>query len=252
MRYERNYLSQVILRIDFASLPALKTSARPALSNRIEALFPKLSLKPMAQISFNLGPGGAAMNQESLGMSYEHRRGDGATPVVTLTHDSLTFECSKEYSHFAQFRADADRIVGDFADLHPDAIVNRIGLRYINEIGIPEGNALQWDGLINAALVASTLAAIPVGMRVARSLHQLQTFTDDSTTVLMHYGLANPDYPNEVVRRQFVIDIDASRTGPFGVGQVVQSAQALNAHCESIFESSIADGLRNLMGVIDE
>src|SRR5262249_8170703 len=126
----------------------------------------------------------------------------------------------------------------------------RIALRYINEVTFAQGAALDWATYFKPALITSVTAGLPQGMRVAKSMHQFQVFNDDAT-VLVHYGLNNPDFPNELVRRQFVLDIDAFKTGPIALAEILGCVNALNAVCEATFEGCIDQGLRQQMGVIN-
>lgn len=251
MRYKKNYLTAVVLRVDFEPIAAFKSSERPELSHRIGAAFPKLIVKPMAHISFNMGSGGTSVNQEVVGFTYEHRKSDDPLPAVTLSNDFLSIDYGTSYEHFGVFADDVTHVYGAFAELHGEAVVKRIGLRYVNEITLEQGNALDWDDLIQTKLVASVKAGIPNGMKLARSMHQLQAF-DEEATILMHYGLGNPDFPGELVRRQFILDIDAFRAGPLTAAQIVAVVRSLNSACEKIFESSIEAGLRQLMEVIND
>jgi uncharacterized protein (TIGR04255 family) len=127
--------------------------------------------------------------------------------------------------------------------------VTRIGLRYVNEINLKTGQALEWDGMIADELVASAKAAVPDDMAIIRSMHQLQ-MQQGETSLLLHYGLANPDFPAPVARRQFVLDIDCWQQGTIDVRDIVLKLETLNASCEATFERSIRDDLRKLMGVI--
>lgn len=252
MRYQKNFLSTVVVRFDYKTPVAFQDSTRPRISERIGEIYPKWTSKPTANISVSIGPSGSTLNQQLVGMIHEHRKGETPFPVVQLASEFLTIEYgSGNYSHFAPLRSDIEQIIAGFREFNADLKFSRIGIRYINEIGFPTGNATDWDGLINPDLINASLAAIPVDWKIARSIHQLQTF-NDSGTLLLHYGFANPDFPNAFVRRHFVLDIDSFRADEIELHEAVECLSALNSICEETFERSIASGLREQMGIINE
>ena len=253
MHYRRNFLSQVVFRIDYDPLPALLSTERSEFSERIKARFPVVIGHPTAQISINVGPAVSGFEQRVVGVQWEHRQEGGASwPLVSLSPNALTIEYGGAgYDHFPPFRADLELAIGAWTDLYKDAPIHRVGLRYVNEISFKEGHALDWQGILNEEIIRSTLAAIPEERKLARSVHQVHTFSNECT-VLMTYGLINPDFPAEVVRRQFVIDIDCSRTGPLHGNEVMAIVDKLNATAEKTFEASIEDGLRQQMEIINE
>jgi uncharacterized protein (TIGR04255 family) len=252
MRYKSNYLSLVIFRIDFAPIPELQLTTRPALSERIGDLFPKLTAIPSLQLSVSFNPGGSEVNQQAASITYQHRKADADFPVVTLASNFLSIEYGKDaYGSFAPFKNEVVSIVALLQGLYASLSIKRLGLRYINEITAGHGNGLEWNGLINPDLITSIKAAIPKKMRLSRSMHQVQAF-DDDLGVLLHYGIFNPDYPGEIARRQFLIDIDSFKTGEIQVGEIVANLTTLNERCEQIFEESIDGGLREKMGEFHE
>lgn len=251
MHYKTNFLTSVICRIDLLEASELGGPNRPALSAAVADMYPRYSAKPNAQVSLIVGPQGPQMTQGVAGFSFEHRRGEKSMPLLVIGSNLISLEYGQgDYDHFPPFKGEIDGIISALIKNHPKAVVSRVGLRYINEIRFDAGNALDWKGLIDPNLEVSAKAGIPTGMKLAKSMHQLQVFNDD-LTMLIHYGLPNPDFPGELVRRHFVLDIDAFKTGPFSVPEAPQCVATLNAACEAAFESYIAGDLRDKMGVIN-
>lgn len=159
---------------------------------------------------------------------------------------------ARAISMISPFYAEIETIFGAFNQLYQTPIVNRIGLRYINEITLPDGNPLDWDTLINEKLIASVKACFDDhDMAMVRSLHQVQILENDAT-MLFHYGLYNPDYPAVLTRRQFILDIDSFKIGTIPGNEVLSTFKQLNEICEKMFEESIEDGLRQRMEVIND
>jgi|GEM_PF-4971064 len=252
MHYQTNFLTNVVFRLDFETVPDLQRPERPALSRAIEAWFPFLTVTPGSQISINVGPQGTEFRQGKAAPVYEHRRVEGGNPKVTLAPDFLAIEYEAGFvSYRDAMRTEIAQVSGALGNAYPGMRINRVGLRYINQITRPDGLATDWANLIEPSLVAAVAAGLPAGMRIARSMRQSHVFDDVATLVLTH-GWVNPDFPGELVRRHFVIDIDAFRQSPLDVVEIVPTTDAFNNRCEALFEASIAPGLREIMGVVDE
>jgi uncharacterized protein (TIGR04255 family) len=245
MNYATNHLEQVILRVDFEPIAALITQARPELSNRLAATHPTFAMIPVTQLNFQFGAV-AGMNQQVIANNFQHRSEDGSSTIV-FSHNFFSLEYVR-YLNGTQLLGDLATFVEHLTQLHGNAAVTRVGLRYVNNIKLENGAAQDWDTLIAQPLIDSVKASLEPGVRVARSIHQAETFNDD-VRLIFHYGFLNPDYPAEMVRREFLLDLDAVHVGQTQLANVHQCCAQLNAACEAKFEASIADGLRQLMGV---
>jgi uncharacterized protein (TIGR04255 family) len=71
----------------------------------------------------------------------------------------------------------------------------------------------------------------------------------DDISVILNYGINNPDYPNPVARRQFILDLDCYVSGVIESGEAEQRIKDVNALAEDVFEHSIEQGLREKMGI---
>ena len=241
------------MRLDFDALEPLRqnvqVSVRPEFSNRIAAIYPIAVGQPTATLSVNIGPMGSGINQQVTGVQWHHRKVEDGTCVVALAPEFLAIEYGRgDFDHFPPFRAEVQAIMAVLQEIYHIPIFNRIGLRYIDEISIPEGNPLDWAGLIAPDLITSVKACLQEGMDMVRSIHQLHARRNECTLVY-NYGLHNPDFPNTLARRSFVLDFDCSRSG-VAAGEALQAIDDINNFCESIFENSIEDGLREKMGII--
>ena len=255
VHYQRNYLSQVILRLDFEPVSALRelkrVDTRPDFSTLIGDRFPVVIGQPTANLVVNVGPTGSGINTQVTGIQWNHRKKQDGTQILVLSPDFLSLEYGKRsYDHFPPFR---DEFLAAFQALQ--ALYNvsgftRLGLRYINEVVLPEGNALDWRNIIAPHLVEAVMANRPENSAMLRSMHQLLVRIDECDLTCT-YGLHNPDFPNPVVRRAFILDIDCART-TLDAQQIVPTIGIINKLCEEAFERSIANGLRESLGVINE
>lgn len=250
--YKRNFLSRVILRVDYDTLAALQSQQRSELSDRIKNDYPIVNGTPVGSLVVNVSPTGSGIQQQIMGMQWEHRKVQGGTKVLFFTPDHLSLEYGQgDFDHFPPFRAEFDAAFDALSQLYSNVRVTRIGLRYVNQVRFEQGNALDWDELLAPHLVAATKAGIPNNASLVRSMHQLHV-RQNNLSLLLHYGIFNPEYPAAVSRREFVLDIDSHRSELTPNNEVLAIIADLNETCETTFEACILDGLRAQMEPINE
>lgn len=251
MCYASNYLSKVIIRADFSSNPLGMLSERTTFSESIAEAFPHINSRPVMEMSINMSAeGNGGVERQNTGTHWIHYKAVDGTAYVTLAPNFLTLEYGPgDYKTFDDFFAEFKLVFNALIEKFNIPQVDRIGLRYINEIRLP-GKALDWDGVIAPELVSSVKAALQSNARMLRSMHQMvQQFEDDQ--VLFTYGIVNPDFPAPVVQRDFILDIDCCRQGITESGKALSCVRRLNELATEIFELSIGDGLRHKLGVVE-
>lgn len=250
MKYKTNFLSKVILRLDYDAISILQTDSKPDLSARIQNDFPNVEGKPIIRATFSLVAGTPGMQQETKATIWEHRNTNKAR-FVALSPEFLSIEYERgEFTVFDDFSKEVTKVYSIFNELYHPEKINRIGLRYINEIELKEGNALDWTGLLNDNIVTAAKAGLFDDMKMIRSMHQLQTKHND-INILFNYGIFNREFPNPVARREFILDFDCYIAERTSSGQILSRFTDLNLVAEKMFESSIEKGLRDIMGVFE-
>lgn len=248
--YQKTFLKQVILRLDYARLVALQVEQPPPFTEDMKPRYPEVTANQIQHFSVMMTPPGMNFGQQSaVGWIRVHKAKDTARSV-TLAPDFLAIEYGGEaYQHFDELAEQASFVLASFRKHFGMVQFTRIGLRYVNEITFPEGGPLEWDGLINPKLVTSVKAGLLKDSRMARSFHQLIALRDD-ISVLLSYGIFNPEFPNPVARRQFVIDLDCYVSGVVESIEAERRIKDVNTAAEEVFENSIEDGLRKVMGIV--
>lgn len=253
MHYRQNFLTNVILRLDFPQLNVLLREDKPEFSGDISERFPEVNSQQLSSMQFSMALGGSSgISQQALGFKWEHRNERDGKKIVVLAPTFLSMEYTPgPYDHFPEFQDNLNAIFEAFSDRYDVEQFTRLGLRYINEITIPDGNPLDWDDLINERLITSVMAGRTDNFDLTRSMHQYSAKNDD-VSVGFIYGIKNPEYPNAVARREFVLDCDCYISGVVESGEVLGRVTELNAICAEMFENSIENGLREKMEVIDD
>lgn len=247
MCYQQDFLSMVILRVDFPSA-SLGVEERGPFAVKIAERFPHATTLPIRQTTVSMQANEPEVTHEDIGQQSTYKKTIAGTIQLVLTNDSLTLQYGPaDYTGFANFLDEFNYALNLLSDSFKVAEFSRIGIRYINEIRLP-GRALEWKGIIAEHLINSVFAtALPNG-RIQRSMHQLSEL-HDGEQLLLSYGLVNPDYPAPLVQRHFVLDIDASRSGLIAHGEINDCIKKLNGLCSTTFERSIDQELRDIMKV---
>ena len=248
--YRTTFLKQVILRLDYGRLPALQVEQETPFTADMRARYPEVNSNQAQQFALMMAPGGLSHQQVTSAGWVRVHRAQGTARSVTLAPEFVAIEYGeKSYQHFEELEEQFSFVLDSFRRHFRVTQFTRIGLRYVNEITLAEGSALEWDGLISPNLVISIKAGLFGTLRMHRSLHQLTASKDDMSVVLT-YGINNPDFPGPVARRQFILDLDCYISEVIASVEAEQRIKDLNGLAEYIFESSIENGLREKMEVI--
>jgi uncharacterized protein (TIGR04255 family) len=187
------------------------------------------------------------------------------TTLVSLTGDNLTIETS-DYGGFGKFLAAVESVLSSVAgSAHPFGL-ERIGLRYVDEIRVPtssRGEAADWEPYVHHALLtAGDLADLVPQDLVAQSWQGAVQFGhDEQRSVVLRFGSLNglavtPEGPLKLARQFepspfFLLDIDSfwSRKGDevseFDASAIVDLTRVLHAPIRALFEAVITEQLRN-------
>lgn len=211
--------------------------------------------EPMIQL--NLGRMAAAPTVSGGGFRLLTR---DRTTAVTVTSSRLAVETTS-YGHWEDFRdtfvAIALRTLGD--ELGALAGLERVGLRFINEIRVPDVATVdQWYAYVSPDLLAPTRVVPDGDFRTVQNALHLRM--GDNSELLMRSGileghvvddsgpLALPSPPSDGV--YFLIDIDSFWTTPgalveWSTESALRTSDELHAPVDKLFESCITEVLRD-------
>jgi uncharacterized protein (TIGR04255 family) len=250
VKYKKNFLTKVVLRIDFQPIPTLLSDRTTPFSEDIKERFPLVNAIQTTQLQVTFGSVGSAFDQQRLGWLWQHTSENGKR-IVALAPQYLALEYNAgEFVDFAEFRDTVRFVLNAFDERFGVKQYTRLGLRYIDEIDPGTGDPLDWHNIISADLVTSVTAGMLGDFKMNRSMHQVIAGTGD-LVIVFNYGIHNPDYPSPVARRLFVLDLDVAVTGEITQGDALARIDEMNARSEAIFEASIQDGLREIMGIVE-
>jgi uncharacterized protein (TIGR04255 family) len=183
---------------------------------------------------------------------------------ITYSNETIVIETT-DYVNWGWFRSFAEAAVSTRQEIAPVDGLERIGLRYIDEIRVPASlGAVNWGEWVAPALLAPEFEYPVAVLKPLQQQAVVQYATEtEGDTLTLRYGAVNGPPavmggPN-LVRADlpepgpyFLIDTDSAWTLPQGMSvpemslnTVVELANRLHAPAEAIFEGLITDRLRS-------
>jgi uncharacterized protein (TIGR04255 family) len=164
----------------------------------------------------------------------------------TLTINQIAiFVSYKKYNAFEDLKQDFLQTLLALFGSFPDVQVSRLGLRYINNIMLDNGTPFSWEDYLNENML-SIFKLAPDQKTLTRALSILE-FNFNDFNVRYQFGMPNPDYPAQIKRKFFVIDLDAYYQGLLERDEVEANLTRFHDKIQTLFEQSITDKLRGLM-----
>lgn len=245
-RYAKPFLKDVILRIDFGSRVEPFMSALPQKIAHAALLKFPIS-EPKRARTQEITFGGAALEAKTEDSMQWIYHGRNREKTLTITPETFLIT-NRQYESFEKFREDLDHIINALFQDQPDLSVSRIGLRYINVLETPGDSPLTWGDYVNEDMLG-IIDMHKDAQALSRAFHIVE-FNYDGQHVKFQFGIANPDYPAPIRRRQFVLDIDSYFMGALIQDDVARCVDAAHVKIQTLFEESVTQKTRDLMAPV--
>ena len=179
------------------------------------------------------------------------------TLSVSIRKEAVVIEAS-DYPGWEDFRALALRALDARMQIAPIVGVERVGLRYIDEIRVPEAEPVDWTQWVNAALLGPAALAAPLGMAMVEHQAIARFALTEGRGLTVAYG-PRQGYavaPEPLVRSPlpapsafFLLDIDSSWTATSGIPEfdpehILALSEELHDPVNALFELLITERLR--------
>ena len=242
--YTKPFLKEVILRLDFgtrveAFIRALPQKVATAALQRFPLSEPQKA--QMQEITFSPTTV-QTKTEDSMQWAYHGRNRE---KTLTITPEMLLIT-NRKYTSFEEFNGDFVHVLSSLFEAQEDLSVARIGLRYVNILDIPEGDPLAWSEYINENMLG-IIDMHKDAQSLSRAFHIVE-FNYDGQQVKFQFGIANPDHPAPIKRKQFVLDIDSFFIGALTKEEVTRCVNTAHDKIQALFEESISGKTRSLMG----
>jgi len=233
IKYEKNYLKEVILRIDFPSTPLDVTKFKS--KDLVKKIYPYFSKLEQREI----------LDGQKTIVEWRYYDKDQKN-FITLSNESIFFR----YSHWTnESFCQLEQVFLNILDVYTDLAITRFGLRYVNHVEIDEDNPTDWTDYLNENLLSIFDIAEDRGL-IIRAFHNLELRYDDDMRLRFQYGMHNPDYPAIIRKKLFVLDYDAYHEGLLERDELKDKLSVFHTRILSLFKKSIKEKLNEKMGVM--
>jgi uncharacterized protein (TIGR04255 family) len=252
MQYESNPLTDVIFRIDFDEPVIGSKKLADDFYNLIKSAFPKKDIVQGVVLRAQMvaKKDGNKLSQSQQKVTNYRFLDENQKKILMLEPSTDLNLVLKVYKNSRELKDVINLIIDSVIKVYGDIKIKRTGLRYINEIVIQEGNSFDWAPFINRSLISS-LEFRTEADKLSRSMGMMELIRDDHR-VLFQFGMYNPNYPNSISRKAFVLDFDCYTEVTLNASRIRETVEILQKDEEELFERSIEDGLREKMVVVDD
>jgi len=163
---------------------------------------------------------------------------------LVLNPDSVILE-TRSYLGWEDLSAKMDAIAAALTEVLDPAQLLRLGLRYIDQVPLPEGRQ-TWEGLIPTSLLSISLDP-RFGPAVLGSDQRHLLQVDENVKCMLRHGLLADELgrPGGV----YLLDFDVFDDAPhaFQTSDLISTATALHNYAGSLFMLSITSNLYELL-----
>lgn len=239
LKFKKHYLQEIIFKVDFRNIAELfEVGANPdKFINIIKKEFPKtkgIAQQNKVEISTRT-PEIENIEQNNI---WAYTTNDDSKFIeISMNHIAISYDGTKYKSHY-ELMDDIELII-DSLKCYGVHTVNKIGLRYINEIS-PKVEIINWDDWINPKL--HNFNPINSKLQLMRSLtqseYQIMGYNLDFT-----YGQFNLNYPNTEIKNDFVLDYDCYTSSLTNSDDLIKIFEEMHEIIKSLFKDSIGNEL---------
>ena len=248
-RYKNSFIHKVIVRVDFNdNIYQEGGTLHEDIIGEITNIFPIAEPVKVTHQRFEVKR--EEFKHAHKVLEHYHYLNKKRDKILHVTPDSFDIEYLTYESHEVLF-ADFNSILSPFETSIGINQLSRLGLRYINKIILPEDDPFDWSEYLNENLLSIFSIPKPDEL-ICQALHKLVILYEDFF-VNIHYGMNNPDFPTPIIRKSYILDLDAYFSGLLDFQSATNYLTSFHEKINEIFERMIEDPLRQLMrGITDE
>jgi uncharacterized protein (TIGR04255 family) len=243
--YKKNFLTSVIARVDLVNpLENIKTQIPNEILKDIIGMFPIAEQLP--RFSEHLTVSQKDFQRERTEFTEWRFSSNDRRKNLTVIPTAIIVEV-KNYESYKILKSDFISVIDKFFNYYKDAIGNRLGLRYINEISLSDGDPFSWNDLLNSTMLS--LFEFCENKEVVSRIFNIIEFNYSEYFIRYQFGVPNPDYPSPIIKKSFVLDFDAYVESELTTHDISDDLDKFHENIQKLFEKSITDKFRS---IIDE
>lgn len=242
--YSRNFLKQVVARVDLVSpVLHLRSDLPKSISKSVLEHFPipEPKKKIRQQIHLEEGEFETLQLEETEWNFFGKNRGKH----LRLSPEAFWVEYSK-YESYEKLRDEFQDVTKAFFEEFDEAQPSRLGVRYVNVFDIAGDDPLDWQELIEDSLLGIFGYAMGSG-QPTRIFNTYETAFEDFN-LRFHSGVFNSDYPAPIRQRQFILDYDAYHQGALEPSEIAANLDSFHSEIQKLFERNITAKMREVLG----
>lgn len=253
--YEKNFITQAVIRAD------LKDGTAPIMAQLGEGVLAALADYPQrgaanrtrTEVRIQKTPQGPVKDTRTVNFIEHSFLTADRTGQAAVSSDHI-YVATRRYESYAPLRDGFLELLEAVTAQWPGLYIRRLGMRYINEIKLPDADAGPglgadfWEHYVNPFLLGGLRFAANAGALARHMCTTELNYGTDRATI--RYGIFNGDYPKPIRRREFVLDVDTfclTDLAPTDLGPKLDDYH--KAACQ-VFEAAVTDALRTRMGRI--
>lgn len=241
--YKRNFIKQIIVRIDLVSPLEIEKGLSKKLNSLILKAFPIIEPQQITEgkLQMDVKEIKSAPTNKFTIWNYH---GKDREKSLQFGKDYFYIEYH-EYKKYDEVKSEFLGLLSRFVEEYPENQIRRFGLRFINKIVLDELNPTDWTNYINSNLL-SIFRIAHATEPVSRAFNLLTTNKDD-VKFIFQYGIPNPDYPAPIKKKEFILDFDSYYEGELSKSDIEFKIDQFHDLIASYFEEAITDNLRTKM-----
>ena len=235
-------LKKVIFRLDFLGEIKLSQQTVDHFKRDLSEYFPEFGEQDKVFVEVLVNEAQKTTKEKRF-KSFSFKN-DETNNSITLEPYAIILEV-KEYITYEDFKEVVQKINRILEGENSSAKISRIGLRYINQIIINEGNPLEWTGLIKDSLISS-LNFVQEKNQLSRLMGIIELNRSDYL-IRFQYGWFNSEYPNPIAKKEFLLDYDCYSENETDISAIIGQIDMFHSAIKDLFNKSILDGLNDIM-----
>lgn len=250
--YAKNFITQFLLRADFVTGSVPMVQPQEGVLASLEG-FPVRNRqnRTRSEVRIRKTPQGPVKDTHTVNFVENNFWTEDKSRRVALCSEYLFLE-EKRYDGYWEPRDLFLDALDAAAAQCPGMKLRRLGMRYINEIKLPEADAGPglgadfWEKYINPLLLGGLRFAANDGALARHMCSTELNYGADRAT--LRYGIFNSEYPKPNRRREFILDVDTYTVTVLAPDAAAAKLDEYHAAACSVFEAAITDALRARLG----
>ncbi|MCD8322858.1 MAG: TIGR04255 family protein [Oscillospiraceae bacterium] len=251
--YDSNFISQVIIRADFVSGSVPMVNQPEESFSDLLADFPQRNRmnRTKSEVHIQKTPQGPVKDTRTINYVENNFWAEGKVRRIAMSSEYVFLE-ERRYQGYGILRDTFLDVLDAMAAQYPSLSIRRLGMRYINEIKLPQADAGVglgadfWQNYVNPWLLGGLRFAANDGALARHMCTTELNYGTDRATI--RYGIFNGEYPKPNRRREFILDVDTYCQTNVATDNVSAKLDDYHAAACSVFEAAITDKLRDRMG----